>query len=81
MDNAMKLSEIAKGYREAEAVIREHLKILRAARKETKDLAERQDLKGQIHQLEVIYTQLRQVAKICENYYDRGFYVDREYRV
>ena len=77
----MKLSEIAKGYRETEAVIREHLKILRAEKRETKDPEKRQRLKYHIQRLEEIYTQLREVAELCERYYDRGYYVDRKYRV
>lgn len=77
----MKLSEIAKGYRETEAVIREHLKILRATRRETKDPEERWRLKQRIQVWTQIYTQTREIAELCERYYDRGFWPDEKYRV
>ena len=76
----MKLCEIAKEYRETEKFIRTRLADLRKRRRATDDNEEKWRLTQEINRLTGIYTQVREIAELCERYYDRGYWRNDKYR-
>lgn len=76
----MRLCEIAKEYRKAEAIIKVRLAELRKRCRETHDSEEKWRLTQQIKTLTGIYTQVREIAELCERYYDRGYWRNGKYR-
>ncbi len=72
----MKLCDIAKDYRETEVIISKKLTGLRQAYRSTKDPDEKIRLKYRIGQYEQIYTHVRDIASLCENYYTKGYWHD-----
>lgn len=75
----MTLKEIAKDYEAAAVPLRKRLRELREAIKVTEDPEEIWHLKRRIAELTPMLTECNALAKICEHYYEPGFYRDDAY--
>ena len=79
MHGGMTLHQIAAEYRSSAALLRQRLKVLRAALKSARDPEEIWRLKRRIAELTPLLTQCNALASLCEHYYERGYYRDEKY--
>lgn len=75
----MKLSDLAQGYAESEKLIGARLKELRAEARATDDPALKKQLERRILELKPLYTEVRDIKKICLYYYERSFWRNGKY--
>ena len=77
----MTLAELSLCYEEAAVPLRNRLKELRDALKETEDPEEIWHLKRRIAELSPILTQMNELAELTAHYYDRGYWRNEKYTV
>ena len=75
----MTLAQIGAGYREAAVPLRRRLRQLRQALKTAEDPEEIFRLKRRIAELTPMLTECNALARLCEHYYERGYYRDERY--
>ena len=76
----MTMLEMAEEYRRAAAMIRLRIIALRAAAK-TAPPGEKRALEERIYALAAMYRETCAVARVLENYYNRGYHIDEYYTV
>lgn len=77
----MTLPELSETYREAAVPLRNRLRQLRQALKNTDDPEEIWHLKRRIGELTPMLTQVNELAELTAHYYDRGYYRGKKYTV
>lgn len=75
----MTLAELSLCYEEAAVPLRNRLKELRDALKETEDPEEIWHLKRRITELTPMLTEMNELAELTAHYYDRGYYRSEKY--
>ena len=70
----MRLAELSAGYREAAARLDIQISRLRRLRRGTADAQTRAVLANRLRKLCEARRQCRELALLCEHYYERGFY-------
>lgn len=75
----MTLTELSQTYRDAAVPLRNRLRQLRQALKNTDDPEEIWHLKRRIGELTPMLTQVNELAELTEHYYDRGYYRGEKY--
>lgn len=75
----MTLTELSQSYRDAAVPLRNRLRQLRQALKNTDDPEEIWHLKRRIGELTPMLTQVNELAELTEHYYDRGYYRGEKY--
>ena len=79
MHERMALAQIGAGYREAAVPLRRRLRQLRQELKTAEDPEEIFRLKRRIAELTPMLTECNALARLCEHYYERGYYRDERY--
>lgn len=79
MHEAVTLCQIAELYRDAAQPLRLRLRELRTALKTARDPEEIWHLKRRIAELSPMLTECNAMARLCERYYERGYYRDERY--
>ena len=79
MHERMTLAEIGAGYREAAVPLRRRLRELRQLLKRAEDPEEIFRIKRRIAELTPMLTECNALARLCEHYYERGYYRDERY--
>jgi len=77
----MSLSELSTGYEESARLLRQRLKELRTAFRDTNDPEEKWHLQRRIAELTPILTQMNELAELTAHYYDRGYWRNEKYTV
>lgn len=77
----MKLSEIAVSYRESAQLLEQRIRQLKGELSQTQDHLERCRLEGRIEVLTVMYRETRDVAVVCERYYERSYCRNAKYKI
>lgn len=77
----MTIKELAAQYRAAAQPIRQRLKELRLAKKQTNDREELFRIERRMAALSAMLTQLNELSDLMEHYYDRGYYRNEKYRL
>lgn len=75
----MTLQEISGGYRDAAALLRARLRLLRRELAQTQDPEEIWHIKRRISELTPVLRQVNELAELTEHYYERGYYRDERY--
>ena len=75
----MTLAELSLCYEDAAVPLRNRLKELRDALKETEDPEEIWHLKRRITELTPMLTEMNELAELTAHYYDRGYYRSAKY--
>lgn len=75
----MTLLEISRSYREAAQPLRQRLRQLRLALRETEDPEQIWHIKRRIAELTPMLTQMNELAELTEHYYDRGYWRNEKY--
>ena len=70
----MRLAELSAGYREAAGLLDIQISRLRRLRRGTADAQTRAVLANRLRKLCEARRQCRELALLCEHYYERGFY-------
>lgn len=76
---AMTLSELSPAYREAAALLRARLRLLRQELAQETDPERIWHLKRRIAELTPMLTQMNELAELTAHYYDRGYYRSEKY--
>ena len=76
----MTMLEMAAEYRRAGDMIRLRMLALQELAQEAEG-REKRDLLYRIRYLSAMYRDTRAVARVLENYYDRGYHIDEHYTV
>lgn len=79
MYESMTLAQIGRQYRASAALLRKRRQELRSALKTAKNPDEVWRLKHRISVLTPMLTECMALAKLCERYYERGYYRDERY--
>ena len=69
----MRLQELSVSYRSSAAALRERAAALERQRRETQDITQQRLLEERIHMLETMWREARDLAVLCERYYERGY--------
>lgn len=69
----MTLLELSVDYRAAPAALRERTALLEQQLEQSRDEAERLMLTDRIRTLGIMWRETRDLAVLCEHYYDRGY--------
>ena len=75
----MKLCELAAGYLETAALLRNRLRQLRQALRTEEDPQKRASLRHSMAQLGTILTQCYELAELTAHYYERGYRRNEKY--
>lgn len=78
-DTAMTLLELSSDYRAHAAALRERAALLRERLAHTVDEGERLVLSDRIRMLNTMWREARDLAVLCEHYYDRGYRRNAKY--
>ena len=70
----MRLAELSAGYREAAGLLDIQISRMRRLRRGTADAQTRAVLANRLRKLCEARRQCRELALLCEHYYERGFY-------
>ena len=79
MHEQMTLLQIGALYRSSADPLRQRLKELRAALRTAEDPEEIWQLKRRIAELTPLLSECNAIARLCEHYYERGYYRDERY--
>ena len=79
MHEAVTLCQLAEQYRIAAVPLRKRLRELRQALKTAEDPEEIWHIKRRIAELTPMLTECNALARLCERYYERGYYRDEAY--
>ena len=77
----MKLKELAVSYRESACRLAQRMEQLKGELAHTEDPLERCLLQSRIERLCTMYRETRDVAVVCERYYERGYCRDAKYKI
>lgn len=77
----MKLNELAVSYRNSAEQLAGRIAQLKQERERTEDETERRALELRIETLTTMYRETRDVAVVCERYYERGYCRNAKYRL
>lgn len=77
----MKLNELAVSYRISAEQLAGRIAQLKQERERTEDETERRALELRIETLTTMYRETRDVAVVCERYYERGYCRNAKYRL
>ena len=77
----MKLKELAPSYRESAQWLAGRIRQLKGELKQTDDPLKRRALQGRIDILWTMYRETRDVAVVCERYYERGYCRNAKYKI
>lgn len=77
----MKLIELAVSYRASAQGLDQRIRQLKGELAHTRDMAERAQLEARIETLRAMYRETRDVAVVCERYYERGYCRDAKYKI
>lgn len=77
----MKLKELAVSYRESAQILDGRIRKLKAELAQTEDRLERCRLEARIEILTAMYRETRDVAVVCERYYERGYCRNAKYKI
>ena len=69
----MTLLELSVDYRASAAALRERTALLKQQLEQSRDEAERLMLTDRIRTLGIMWRETRDLAVLCEHYYDRGY--------
>lgn len=75
----MTLSELSAGYEESARLLRQRMKELRKAIRQTHDPEEQWHLQRRIAELTPILTQMNELTELTAHYYDRGYWRNEKY--
>ena len=73
----MTLLELSVDYRASAAALRERTALLKQQLEQSRDEAERLMLTDRIRTLGIMWRETRDLAVLCEHYYDRGYAIER----
>ena len=77
----MKLNELALSYRESAQWLAVRIRQLKGELDRAEDPLERNSLEGRIRILWTMYRETRDVAVVCERYYERGYCRNAKYKI
>lgn len=77
----MKLKELALSYRESAQWLAGRIRQLKGELEQTEDPLERSSLRGRIEILWAMYRETRDIAVVCERYYERGYCRNAKYKI
>jgi len=77
----LKLKELAVSYRESAQWLAERIRQLKGELEQEKDPLVQNNLRRRIEILWAMFRETRDVAVICERYYERGYCRDAKYKV
>lgn len=77
----MKLKELALSYRESARWLAVRIRQLKGELERAEDPLERNSLEGRIRILWAMYRETRDVAVVCEHYYERGYCRNAKYKI
>ena len=77
----MKLEEIAVDYRHSARLLEERIRQLKRELPGTQDRLERIRLEARIEMLTAMFRETRDVAVVCERYYERGYCRNAKYKI
>ena len=75
----MSLADLSAGYEESAQLLRQRMKELRTALRQTHDPEEKWQLQRRIAELTPILTQMNELADLTAHYYDRGYWRNEKY--
>ena len=75
----MTLQQLSGGYRDSAKKLRERLRQLRALLAQAEDPEEIWHIKRRIAELTPMLTQMNELAKLTERYYEKGYYRSKKY--
>lgn len=75
----MTLRQLSPAYREAAALLRARLQLLRRELSQETDPEKIWHLKRRISELGPMLTEMNELAELTEHYYDRGYYRSEKY--
>lgn len=77
----MKLKELAVSYRESAQWLAGRIRQLKGELEQAEDPLVQRNLQGRIETLWAMYRETRDVAVVCERYYERGYCRDAKYKI
>ena len=77
----MTLEELSAAYRAAAQPIRERLRLLRQAKKQTDDREALFWIERRMRALTVMLQEMNELAELTGRYYERGYYRNEKYRI
>lgn len=77
----LKLKELAVSYRESACRLAQRIGQLKGELARTEDPLERCLLQSRIESLRTMYRETRDVAVVCERYYERGYCRNAKYKI
>lgn len=77
----LKLKELAVSYRNSAQLLLQRMNRLRWEREHTNDPVERRQLEIRIETLQAMYRETRDIAVVCERYYERGYCRNAKYKI
>ena len=77
----MKLKELAVSYRDSACRLAQRIGQLKRELAVTQDPTERCLLRSRIESLRTMYRETRDIAVVCERYYERGYCRDAKYKI
>ena len=77
----MSLSDLAPDYEASARLLKERMRQLRKALRETEDPEEKWRLQRRMAELTPILTQVNELADLVAHYYDRGYWRNEKYTV
>ena len=77
----MKLEELARSYRESARWLAVRIRQLKRELERAEDPLEQKNLEGRIRVLWTMYRETRDVAVVCERYYERGYCRNAKYKI
>ena len=75
----MTLQELSVQYRESAETLRQRVRLLERRRTAETNAHNRRVLEDRIRRLETIWRENRDLAVVCEHYYDRGYHCNVRY--
>lgn len=77
----MKLKELALSYRESARWLAGRIRQLKGELEQAEDPLKQRELRRRIETLWAMYRETRDVAVVCERYYERGYCRDAKYKI
>lgn len=77
----LKLKELAVSYRQSAQQLAQRIAQLRQERAQTDNPEQRRQLQVRIETLLTMYREMRDVAVVCERYYERGYCRNAKYKI
>lgn len=77
----MKLKELAVSYRQSAQRLAQRIAQLRQERAQTDNPEQRRQLQVRIDTLLTMYRETRDIAVVCEQYYERGYCRNGKYKI